>query len=298
MIVQAPHKDKLTAAISNPKCKKEDQALLQTALKAYEGWIDQVQKVKTKGKEKVQELCSLLNKYKDILEVELIAGKGSDFIKRQKGQLKLDNSVIEEFLIQLIDKNILSGLPDFELEVGPQTAFMSLSFMPSNIAALNAKPNVIIKEKNQDFTVGKTIYYKFSPSPSFNNSTTSKGKLMLAVLASECKINLDKTMFQESAGTATRLKQGCPLSRYYVLVEYLDMQPEDCRLTAIDNVFLLRHAKRLPFEKRNVFEEVEKQHKQNPIDHEVVWKFVEEIQHFINTMWYDPKQAIDRGSFV
>ena len=73
---QTPHKDKLTAAINNPKCNKEDRALLQTALKAYEDWVNQVEKVKTKGKERVKELCSLLNKYKYFLEVDLIAGQG------------------------------------------------------------------------------------------------------------------------------------------------------------------------------------------------------------------------------
>jgi hypothetical protein len=47
--------------------------------------------------------------------------------------LKLDNSVLEEFAIQLIHPEIISGLPDFELSVGPNTAFMSLSFMPAGI---------------------------------------------------------------------------------------------------------------------------------------------------------------------
>lgn len=69
-------------------------------------------------------------------------------------------------------------------------------------------------------------------------------QLFLAVLAVECKVNYDKTMFQECAGTAARLKQGCPISKYYALVEYLSMQPEDTRLTSIDNVFLLRKVKK------------------------------------------------------
>jgi len=42
-------------------------------------------------------MTELLNNYKDFLEVDLITRRGSAFIKRQKGQLKLDNSVIEEF---------------------------------------------------------------------------------------------------------------------------------------------------------------------------------------------------------
>jgi hypothetical protein len=152
-----------------------------------------------------------------------------------------------------------------------------------------------LKLKDQDFAIGKTLYYKFSADSQFKQSETEKGSLFLAVLAAECKVNLDKTMFQECAGTASRLKQGCPMSKYYVLVEYLDMIPEDCRLTDIDNVFLLRHARRLPPGKR-IYEEVKAQHKDHPIDGEIVYKFVQEIQDFINV--YDPGEALGRGSFV
>lgn len=47
-------------------------------------------------------------------------------------------------------------------------------------------------------------------------------------------------MFQEAAGTATLLKQGCLLSKYYVLAEYLDMEPENPRLTDIDKCFFVK----------------------------------------------------------
>jgi hypothetical protein len=206
---KTPHKEKLLAAMANPKCK-DDVPVLNEALHAYQDWINKMNSLTSTDKQKVKEMTDLLNEYKDYLEVELIARRGSPFIKRQKGQLKLDNTV----------------------------------------------------------------------------------------LAAECKVNYDKTMFQEGAGTASRLKQGCPISKYYVLVEYLDMEPEDCRLTDIDNVFLLRHAKRLPFQKRSSYEEVKNQHKDFPIDREVVYKFVEEIQAFIDAVWYDPAEALKRGSFV
>ena len=297
-MVKTPHKEKLVAAIANPKCK-DDIDILQATSKAYQQWISKLDSLTSKGKQKVLEMTNLLNNYKDYLEVELISKRGSPFIKRQKGQLKLDNSIIEEFLIRLVDPSILKGLPTgFQLEVGPQTAFMSLSFRPINVSALNEKPDVIMKLKDQDFTIGKTIYYKFSPDNNFEDRKTDKGSLFLAVMAAECKVNLDKTMFQEAAGTATRLKQGCPNSRYYLLVEYLDMTPEDCRLTDIDNVFLLRHAKRLPFEKRDVCKEVSDQHKNFPIDGEVVFRFVEEMKTFLGSAWYNPDQALSRGSFT
>lgn len=294
---KTPHREKLLAAIANPKCKN-DISILRETEKAYGAWTNKINSLTSTGKQKVLEMTDTLNEYKDYLEVELIARQGSPFIKRQKGQLKLDNSVIEEFLIHLIDPSILSGLPSFELEIGPQTAFMSLSFRPAGISKLDEKPDVVLKLKDQDFTIGKTVYYKFSADSKFDKSKTEEGSLFLAVLAVECKVNFDKTMFQECSGTASRLKQGCPISKYYTLVEYLDMNPEDCRLTDIDNVFLLRHAKRLPFEKRSIYKEVRDQHKDFPIDGEVVYQFVQEIQHFIDAAWYDPDEALKRGSFV
>jgi hypothetical protein len=132
-------------------------------------------------------MVKLLNKYKDFVEVDLIASRGSDFIKRQKGQLKLDNSILEEFLVYLISPDILDNLPKFDLEIGSQTAFMSLSFMPNNVNELDNKPNIIFKNKDQDFTIGKTVYYKFSSDDNFEKNKTIEGNLFLAVFATECK---------------------------------------------------------------------------------------------------------------
>lgn len=295
--MKTPHKDKLMAALANPKAKA-DENLLKEALKNYKFWINSTQTLSSNGAVRIKEMVGLLNQYKDLIEVELITRKGSAFLKRQRGQLKLDSSIMEEFLIHLLHPDILTNLPDFELDTGPQTAFMSLSFRPSSVQNLNEKPVIVIKNKNQDFTIGKPIYYQFSSEEDFIQAKTVKGKIFLAALAAECKVNLDKTMFQECAGTATRLKQGCPVSKYYVLVEYLDMEPEDVRLTDIDNVFLLRKVKRLPPAKRNDYNEVKAQHKNFPISDEVVANFTREIQHFINAVWYDSDEALKRGSFV
>lgn len=290
-----PHKEKLIAAIANPKASA-DKPLLEKAFKAYETWITNLNNLTSKGDARIEEMTRLLNEYKDYLEVELIAKQGSPFVKRQKGQLKLDNSVIEEFLTHFVHPDILENLP-VGIETGSQTAFMSLSFRPTNIKSLGEKPEIVLKQKDQDFTIGKSIYYRFSPDRTFQNKVTLDGKLFLAVLAAEVKVNYDKTMFQECSGTASRLKQGCPLSKYYSLVEFLDMQPEDVRLTDIDNVFLLRKAKRLPYEKRSIYAEVKKQHEDFPISSEVMKMFVKEMQNFVNAIWYDPNEALQRGSF-
>ena len=293
-----PHHAKLVAAIANPKCS-EDKYLLEETLERYNAWVTAINALESTGQNRVDQMVDLLNDYKDFLEVDAIARRGSAFLKRQKGQLKLDNSVLEEFLIYLVDSRVIDGLPnDFDIDCGPYTAFMSLSFRPEGIASLNQKPSIVLKQKDQDFTIGKKIHYKFSSSLNFEQNKTSSGKLYLSVLAAEIKVNYDKTMFQECAGTASRLKQGCPIAKYYALVEYLDMLPEDCRLTDIDNVFLLRKTKRLPVNKRPILAEVEKQHEDFPIAKDVIWNFVQEIQNFVSAIWYDPKAAIARGSFV
>ena len=294
---RTPHKDKLLTAIDNPK-SRADVPLLQQALAAYETWIADMDALTTTGKQRILDMTRLLNGYKDLLEVEIIARRGSAFLKRQKGQLKLDNSVMEEFLIHLVDRRILTALPSFDLEVGPHTAFMTFSFRPSSINDLRGKPEIVIKAKDQDFTIGRTLHYQMSPDLTFPNTDTAKGELFLSVLSAEVKVNYDKTMFQECCGTASRLNQGCPSAKYFVLVEFLDMEAEDSRLTDIDNVFLLRHAKRLPSDKRSVFEEVERQHSNYPIDGEVIYRFVQEIENFLEAIWHDPAEALRRGSFV
>jgi hypothetical protein len=52
-------------------------------------------------------------------------------------------------------------------------------------------------------------------------------------------------MFQEASQTAGELKRVVPGSRYILLCEFLDMTPITTKLTSIDEVIVLRKAKRL-----------------------------------------------------
>jgi hypothetical protein len=128
-MIATPHLDKLNAAISNPKCT-EDIHLLNEAKALYSDWITGLDALTSHGKPRVVEMVKLLNEYKDTFEIELVMRRGSDFLRRQKGQLKLDNSILEEFLIRLIHPYIIQGLGDTRFVTGPQNTFMSLSFRP------------------------------------------------------------------------------------------------------------------------------------------------------------------------
>lgn len=118
-----PHLDKLTAALANGKCSSEDLTLLSKAKRKHEEWTATTAHLNSTGRERVNKMGSLLNTYKDELEVALIAKQGSAFLKRQKGQMKLDNSIIEEFLPHLICPEILQGLNHTAFSVGPPKSF-------------------------------------------------------------------------------------------------------------------------------------------------------------------------------
>lgn len=294
-----PHLNKILAAINNPKASDEDRALLEEIRDRYREWAVALDAV-IPGEEphaRVLRQAKLLNDYKFFVEVECVARRGSAWLKRQKGQLKLDNSIIEEFLIHLVHPATLPGFDRLdELTVGPNQAFMSMSFRADSMEGLLDRPEVVVKTKDQDFALGARVHYSIGTDPTLANA--SRGDFVLAVLAAECKVNLDKTMFQEASGTATRLKQGCPMAKYFVVAEFLDMTPEDVRLTDIDNVLLLRAIRRLGPSQRGNADEIAKCHTEHPIRGDVIWRFVQEMQSFIDAVWFDPSSVLERGSFI
>ena len=85
------------------------------------------------------------------------------------------------------------------------------------------------------------LFLKASHNQDFSDSEDTN----LAYLAVELKTNLDKTMFQEASATAYDLKLALPSSRYFLLCEWLDMTPISTALTAIEEVIVLRKAKRM-----------------------------------------------------
>jgi hypothetical protein len=67
----------------------------------------------------------------------------------------------------------------------------------------------------------------------------------LGYVCAECKTNLDKTMFQEAVATSRDLKIAVPSSLYFLVCEFLDMTPISTMATHIDDVLIVRKAKRM-----------------------------------------------------
>ncbi|WP_048438599.1 Bpu10I family restriction endonuclease [Caenimonas sp. SL110] len=247
-----PHLDKLNALLLNSKLPPEDRPKVLEALQRYAQWRTTIDGAAGDADTILSTMVAATNEYKKFIELDLIFDSHSDFLYRQKGQLKLDNTVLEEFLPKLVDVRLVPGLAQVEsLTFGPQQCFAGLFIGP--LAATLGEGGVFIKTKNQDFTVGRRLFMRTSTSNEFPAATTLTSVLNIGYFVAEIKTNLDKTMFQEAAATARELKASVHEAVYVLLCEWLDMPPIDTRVTEIDRVILLRKGKRLSSSVRENF---------------------------------------------
>jgi hypothetical protein len=180
------------------------------------------------------------NIYKRYIELNLIYDSPEDFLYRQKGQLKLDNTILEEFLPHLVLKAL--NLPDGKYDLGPRSTFAGLSFLSSlSNQGIGGHPSLRIKA--QDFILGRPLYITTSFEKNSENIEILQSHL--GYVCAECKTNLDKTMFQEAVATSRDLKMAVPSSLYFLICEFLNMTPVSITSTHIDDVLIVRKAKRM-----------------------------------------------------
>lgn len=235
-----PHLAKLNALLENPRLPAADRPRVEEALVRYRQWIHDLESIQIGRKGTVQKLVDATNTYKRFIELELIFDSPEDFLYRQKGQLKLDNTILEEFLPQLMFRSL--SLPAKNFEFGPQKTFAGLSFA-SGLANTGHGGRANLRIKDQDFVLGKRLFMMTSFDKDFENAERMEAHL--GYVCAECKTNLDKTMFQEAVATSRDLKIAAPASLYFLVCEFLDMTPVSITSTYIDDVLILRKAKRM-----------------------------------------------------
>ena len=250
MRLSSPHGDKLRALLDNAKLPAADRARVDTAINAYNDWISTMTTLKGVGLELLRPLVDSVNRYKNAVDLDLVFDSPEDFLYRQKGQLKLDNTVIEEFLPWLVGRVFADRLVGQSLLLGPANAFSHVRF-ESGVLDTVSGGGMVVRSKDHDFAVARPLYLKSSHFPDYRDST--EARTGLAYLAAEIKTNLDKTMFQEASATARDLKLALPNSKYLLLAEWLDMTPINTSVTAIEEVIVLRKAKRIGADVRRHF---------------------------------------------
>lgn len=302
-----PHLEKLNAALNNEKLPDVERPSLEKALDAYQQWVALMAEVKSVDEgqdieQVVYKLVEALNKYKLYVDLQVVFDSPGDFLYRQKGQLKLDNTIIEEFLPHLIYKTIPELREGYE--IGPKSCFSAMYF-ESNVGRILSGGGPQIRRKDQDFAISRQLFIKTSHDQNFEEAV--ERDTYLGYIVAECKTNLDKTMFQESTATAHDVKSSVPGCRYYLLCEWLDMIPVSTASTDIDEVIILRKAKRISSHIRKNFSTVkgrtqhrakfEKFLQDNPFDNQVILRFV---NHIISTLQnQDPleEDVLETGYF-
>ena len=235
-----PHLAKLNALLNNPRLPSADKPRVTEALEYYKQWIEEMTLIKPGSRGSVKKLVDATNRYKMFVELELIFDSPEDFLYRQKGQLKLDNTILEEFLPHLIFRGL--SLPNGTFEFGPQKTFSGLSFISGlGNPGMGGQPS--LRTKDQDFVLGKHLYMMTSFDKDFKNAEHIEA--YLGYVCAECKTNLDKTMFQEAVATSRDLKIAVPSSLYFLVCEFLDMTPVSITSTHIDDVLIVRKSKRM-----------------------------------------------------
>ena len=300
-----PHGSKLRELLVNDKLPSADVPLVEKAIDNYNKWIKDMSGLITKGDEKVIDLVRLLNEYKKKIEIDLIWDSSESFLYRQKGQLKIDNSILEEWFPWLVDPEIIEALQGVELTTGPAKAFAASHFQ-STLADGNPRPGLVLRHKDQDFTIGRPAYLKASFSSVFEPKETDSQTTYIAYIAAELKTNLDKTMFQEAVATSHDLSLAAPGSHYFLICEYLDMKPISSAGTDIEEVLILR-GKRIGSQQRKYYANPVHR-KENraeyitkiegtPVRGEVVLRFINQIRNILDKRNSDLSNAVERGYF-
>ena len=182
----SPHGDKLRALIANDKLPRNDRAKVGLAIERYDGWISEIERIDGVGDDLVEPLIESLNRYKKWIDLDLIFDSQEDFLYRQKGQLKLDNTVLEEFLPWLIGKDFADRLNASDLTFGPTNAFSQLRF-DSDLLNLTKGGGMAVRSKDHDFAITRPLFLKASHNEDFSESRVARTHL--AYLAAEIKTN-------------------------------------------------------------------------------------------------------------
>lgn len=305
MKLPAPHLEKLQATLANDKLPPDDKPVIEAAIRRYKKWVKKLQDVKGDTIEQVgQKMVALLNEYRLYLDVEVIFDREADFLYRQKGQTKLDNSVLEEFLPHLVSKCVMQGRDTTGVSIGPNTTFSSIYFASSLDAPVKGG-GITVRKKDQDFAIGKAVYIKASHDKEFKEATNQA--FYLGYVCAECKTNLDKTMFQEAVATAHDTKAAVTGSKYFLLCEWLDMTPQSTAPTDIDEVIILRKQKRMSSNIRSNFgtyagrksgrESFLKFLQENPFNPDMFMRFVNHITGLFGIEEPEENTVLKQGFF-
>ena len=166
------------------------------------------------------------------------------------------------------------------LKLGSIKAYTNLYFKAKNVAEFINTPQIGINEKDQDFSIYRTLRMKV------------EGKIFdtnIPIISLENKTYLDKTMLEGSVATAEKIKSGNPYSFFGIVTETYDVSFEvDPAYSRIDQIYVLRKSKRRDAERN-----------EEPIHSEVFIRLFNDSKYHFEKSWSDIEfKMINEGIII
>lgn len=121
-MIRGVHGEKLAMLLENSKLPEADKLRAKKTLAVYDLWVKELNAVKAKTLDGlILKFVKALNIYKFYIDVDFIFDSPQDFLYRQKGQLKLDNTVMEEFMPVFVRRCLEFELGKCELDISSQS---------------------------------------------------------------------------------------------------------------------------------------------------------------------------------
>ena len=256
---------------------------LETTYSYYLKFLRSIDSLNIKDEKSIEKLVLAFNLYRK-QTLKTIESRTNS------GQENLRSSMLEEFFCHLFSDLIqesLEVIPN-NLFIGKGNSYVDLTFSPSSFKDFFNKPNPYIHTKDQDFVLGISLSLTISTEKKDFNE-----KIIIPVLAIECKTYIEKNMLDSCAGTARRLKSAMPYCIYIVAAEYMKLKDEQPELSDINEVYILcktTNAERLKRRKEKLAP--------HNIDSALIIDLFLKVKGHLNSIWWSPDKALISGKII
>jgi len=265
------------------KTKSESSAELKKGYQWYLKFLDQISNEFITDEAGVNKLVFEFNEYRTQVIGILESRKNS-------GQENLRSSMLEEFFCHLFSdllKESLSNIPN-NLFMGKAKSYVDLTFSPASFKDIFINPNPYIHTKDQDFVLGVSLNLEIS-----SNQQTFNEKIIIPVVAIECKTYIEKNMLDSCAGTARRLKSAMPYCMYLVGAEYMKMKDVQPELSHINEIYIFCKATNSDRLKNR-----KDQLPPHPINKILVCDLFKKVKGHLNSIWWSPESVLQTGKII
>lgn len=175
--------------------------------------------------ESIKNLVDALNSYKDFV-------RKTNANNHYSAQSKFEPTILEEFICHVLKGKIGNDV----LQYGSVKAYSSLYFSYTSKDSFKAGVDLKINQKDQDVGIFKSEVLHIGEI---------KKVIHIPLVCIECKTYLDKTMYEGSVATASKIKNGNPKCLFIIATETYDVSNDvDIETSLIDNIYVLRKQKR------------------------------------------------------